>query len=103
MDQPADPGGATSNPTEAAIITKYLDAFTTALSGPYTASVMTGGQVPHVRVVSQVTPEVREEVICDFSTNPPGYLTSGGHRLGNAGAPAEAALALVRLLHDAAD
>jgi hypothetical protein len=95
--------GAPVFATEAAIISKYLGAFICALSGPYTAT-MTGGQVPHVRLVIQVTPEVREDVICDFSTDPPGYLTSGGHRLGNADARAEAALALAlaRLFHDTA-
>jgi hypothetical protein len=65
-----------TNAAEAAVITKYLAAFTGALSGTYTASVVTGA-VPYVRVVSQLSPELQEDVICDFSTDPPGYLTAG--------------------------
>jgi hypothetical protein len=66
-----------ANAAEVAIISKYLDALTVALSGPYTASVVIGA-VSYVHVVSQLSPELWEDVICDFSTDPPGYLTAGG-------------------------
>lgn len=88
-----------ANAAEVAIISKHLASFTAALSGTYTASVVVGA-VPYVHVVSQISPELQEDVICDFSTDPPGYLTAGGHRLGAAGDPAAAALALARMLAD---
>jgi hypothetical protein len=55
-----------------------------------------------VHVVSQVVPELCEDVLCDFSLDPPGYLTAFGHRLGNAGDPGAAAAALARIFQAAA-
>lgn len=89
-----------TNAAAAAAISKHLAAFTAELAGTYTARVVTGGEVPYLHVVSQLSPELWEDVLCDFSTDPPGYLTAGGHRLGTAGDPAAAALALAWLLTD---
>lgn len=58
-----------------------------------------GRHIPYLRVISQLDSQLREDVLRDFSTDPPGYLTAEGHRLGNAGDPAAAALMLARLLH----
>jgi hypothetical protein len=86
--------------SRAKIITSYLAKFAARLSGPYQVSVITAGQrIPYVRVVSQIDPELSEDVLCDFATDPPGYLTACGHRLGNTADPGAAAAALARLFH----
>jgi hypothetical protein len=87
-----------SNAAEAAVISDYLTAFAATLSGPYTTRLMTGQVVPYLHVVSQISPELAEDILIDFATDPAGYLTAGGHRLGDAGDTAAAALALARLL-----
>jgi len=99
MHQPAN-GDTRAQVTGTEITTSYLAKFAARLSGPYQVSVITAGQrIPYVRVASQLDPELSEDVLCDFATDPPGYLTAFGHRLGNAADPGAAAAALARLFH----
>ena len=88
-----------SNAAEAAVISDYLTALAAALSGPYATRVITGSLVPYLQVTSQISPELGEDILIDFATEPPGYLTTGGHRLGGAGNTAAAAVTLGRLLN----
>jgi hypothetical protein len=91
-------GKQMSDAAETAVISDYLTSFAAAVSGPYSTRVISGPGVPHLEVVSQVSPELGEHILVDFSTDPPGYLTAGGHQLGSAGNTAAAALALACLL-----
>jgi len=93
-------GDAKTSVRGADIITRHLVTLADRLSGPYQARVVTAG-LPYVHVVSQIDPELYEDVLCDFSIDPPGYLTAFGHRLGNAGDPGAAAAALARLFQAA--
>ena len=97
MDQRAN-GHARAHPPGADRIIEHLARFAARLSGPYQASVITTGQVPYLRVVSQLDPELSEDVLCDFSTDPPDYLTAAGQRLGAVRGPASAAADRARLL-----
>lgn len=100
MDESARHVGA-MHPADVAVVSGHLAALAARISGPYQADVITGGgcHIPYLRVISQLEPQLRENVLCDFSTDPPGYLTAFGHRLGHAGDPAAAGLMLTRLLH----
>jgi hypothetical protein len=80
------------------IITRYLAEFAARLSGPYDVRVIAAkGQLPYVNVVSHIDQKVSDSVLCDFSTDPPGYLTAFGHRLGDAADPGAAAAAFARI------
>jgi hypothetical protein len=99
MEQAAN-GDAEIALVGADIISGHLVKFADRLSGPYQVRVITSG-LPYVRGVSQIDPELYEDVLCDFSIDPPGYLTTFGHRLGNAADPGAAAATLARLFQAA--
>jgi hypothetical protein len=82
------------------IIIRHLVKIADRLSGPYQVRVVTSG-LPYLHVVSQIDPELYEDVLCDFSIDPPGYLTAFGHRLGNAGDPGAATATLAHLFQAA--
>lgn len=86
MDQPANGQPRGSFPGTDIVI-EHLAKLADRISGPYQARVITTGPVPRLHVVSQLDPDRSEDVLCDFSTDPPDYLTAAGHRLGLARGP----------------
>lgn len=53
---------------------------------------------PWRHMVSQLDPGLSEDVLCAFTTNPSGYLTTEQHRLAVAPGPAAAMADIARLL-----
>jgi hypothetical protein len=83
MDQSAN-GQAPGSLPGAEIITEHLAKLAARITRPYQARVITTGPVPWLRVISQLDPDRHDDVLCDFSTSPPDYLTTAGQRLGMA-------------------
>ena len=102
MGQPLNGHAAGSGPGagwDAGVIAGYLAGLAARMPGLYDVRVVAAGPgVPYARVSSRAEPGLCEDVLVDFATDPPGYLTAFGHRLGDAGDPAAAAAALARLL-----
>jgi hypothetical protein len=62
--------------TDSAAVTEHLAAFAARLASPYRAKVITTGPGAARARHQPNRAALREDVICDTSTTPPGYLTS---------------------------
>lgn len=79
------------------IIIEHLTELAALIFGSYQARMITTGRIPCLHLVSQLEPDLSEDVLCDFSTDPPDYLTTGDNA--SAWPAAAAAAGLARTLN----